>query len=350
MHFSDNLISWYKQNKRDLPWRNTTNPYKIWLSEIILQQTRVNQGLSYYYKFIEHYPTVNDLATASEQDVLKLWQGLGYYSRARNLHATAKVITKEYKGIFPNDYNSILSLKGIGEYTAAAIASFAYQLPYPVVDGNVFRVLARIYGIDAPIDTPVGKKTFYALANELINKKQAALHNQAIMEFGALVCTPKNPDCENCVFNNSCAALANKQVDLLPVKSKKIKQTNRYFNYLIIENNHSETFIAERKNSDIWKGLYDFPLIETWEKISSFNELSKHPTFQQLLPNSTTLVLNKVSSETKHILSHQKIYATFWHITANKTNHLETDFTKINSSSINNYPLPKLIENYVKSF
>ena len=201
------------------------------MSEIILQQTRVNQGLSYYYKFIEHYPTVNDLATASEQDVLKLWQGLGYYSRARNLHATAKVITKEYKGIFPNDYNSILSLKGIGEYTAAAIASFAYQLPYPVVDGNVFRVLARIYGIDTPIDTPVGKKTFYTLANELINKKQAALHNQAIMEFGALVCTPKNPDCENCVFNNSCAALANKQVDLLPVKSKKIKQTNRSVSY-----------------------------------------------------------------------------------------------------------------------
>lgn len=349
MHFSDNLISWYKQNKRDLPWRDTTNPYKIWLSEIILQQTRVNQGLSYYYKFIEHFPTINDLANASEQEVLKLWQGLGYYSRARNLHATAKVITTAYKGVFPNDYKSILSLKGVGEYTAAAIASFAYQLPYPVVDGNVFRVLSRIYGIDTPIDTPAGKKTFYALANELINKKQAALHNQAIMEFGALVCTPKNPDCENCVFNNSCAALANKQIDLLPIKSKKIKQTNRFFNYLIINTDNSETFIAERKNSDIWKGLYDFPLVETLKKISSFNELSKQATFQQLLPESANLVLNKVSSETKHILSHQKIYATFWHITTDKTKHLEADFTKIDSSSINNYPLPKLIENYVKT-
>lgn len=349
MEFSQKLISWYKKNKRDLPWRNTTNPYKIWLSEIILQQTRVNQGLSYYYKFIENFPTVNDLANASEQEVLKLWQGLGYYSRARNLHATAKVITKEYKSVFPNDYNSILSLKGIGEYTAAAIASFAYHLPYPVVDGNVFRVLSRIYGIDTPIDTPAGKKAFYTLAKELINKKQAALHNQAIMEFGALVCTPKNPDCESCIFNNSCAALANKQIDLLPIKSKKIKQTNRFFNYLIIKTDTSETFIAERKNSDIWKGLYDFPLVETLEKISSFNELSKQPTFQELLPESATLVLNKVSVETKHILSHQKIYATFWHITADKTKHLEADFTKINSSSINNYPLPKLIENYVKT-
>ncbi len=349
MHFSDNLISWYKQNKRDLPWRNTTNPYHIWLSEIILQQTRVNQGLSYYYKFIEHFPTVNDLANASEQQVLKLWQGLGYYSRARNLHATAKIITKEYKGVFPDDYTRILSLKGIGEYTAAAIASFAYQLPYPVVDGNVFRVLSRIYGIDTPIDTPAGKKTFYALANELINKKQAALHNQAIMEFGALVCTPKNPNCESCIFNNSCTALANKQIDLLPIKSKKIKQTNRYFNYLIINTDNSETFIAERKNSDIWKGLYDFPLVETLEKISSFNELSNQATFQQLLPDPTNLVVNKVSSETKHILSHQKIYATFWHITTDRTEHLETNFRKINSSTINNYPLPKLIENYVKT-
>jgi len=350
MHFSDNLISWYKQNKRDLPWRNTTNPYKIWLSEIILQQTKVNQGLSYYYKFIEHFPTINDLANSSEQKVLKLWQGLGYYSRARNLHATAKVIAKEYKGIFPSDYNSILSLKGIGDYTAAAIASFSYNLPYPVVDGNVFRVLSRIYGIDTPIDTPKGKKTFYLLANELINIKKAAIHNQAIMEFGALICTPKNPNCENCVFNNSCIAFANKQINLLPIKSKKIKQTNRFFNYLIIKTNTSETFITERKNKDIWKGLYDFPLIETSKKVSSFNELSKQTIFQQLLPESATLILNKVSPETKHILSHQKIYATFWHITTNKTKHLEADFTKVNSSSINNYPLPKLIENYVKTF
>lgn len=350
MHFSNNLISWYKQNKRNLPWRNTTNPYKIWLSEIILQQTRVNQGLSYYYKFVENFPTIHDLADASEQEVLKLWQGLGYYSRARNLHETAKVISKEYAGVFPTDYTNILSLKGIGEYTAAAIASFAYQLPYPVVDGNVFRVLARIYGIDIPIDTPAGKIAFNTLANKLINKKNAAMHNQAIMEFGALVCTPKNPNCENCIFNNSCAAYANKQIDLLPVKSKKIKQTNRYFNYLIIKTNLSETFIAERKNRDIWKGLYDFPLVETKENISSFTELCNHPTFQQLLPNSSSPVLNKASSETKHILSHQKIYATFWHITTSKTSHLEAKYTKIASSTINNYPLPKLIENYVKTF
>ncbi|MCW8941497.1 MAG: A/G-specific adenine glycosylase, partial [Flavobacteriales bacterium] len=243
MEFSQKLISWYKNNKRDLPWRNTINPYKIWLSEIILQQTRVNQGLSYYYKFIEHYPSVKDLANASEQEVLKLWQGLGYYSRARNLHATARIITENYDGIFPVDYKKILSLKGVGEYTAAAITSFAYNQPYPVVDGNVFRVLARIYGVDTPIDTPEGKKTFNGLANKLIDKKQAATYNQAIMEFGALVCTPKNPECENCIFNNICAALINQQIELLPLKSKKIKQTNRYFNYLIIETNNSETFI-----------------------------------------------------------------------------------------------------------
>ncbi|MCW8897710.1 MAG: A/G-specific adenine glycosylase [Flavobacteriales bacterium] len=350
MEFSQKLISWYKNNKRDLPWRNTINPYKIWLSEIILQQTRVNQGLSYYYKFIEHYPSVKDLANASEQEVLKLWQGLGYYSRARNLHATARIITENYDGIFPVDYKKILSLKGVGEYTAAAITSFAYNQPYPVVDGNVFRVLARIYGVDTPIDTPEGKKTFNGLANKLIDKKQAATYNQAIMEFGALVCTPKNPECENCIFNNICAALINQQIELLPLKSKKIKQTNRYFNYLIIETNNSETFIAERKNSDIWKGLYDFPLIETPKKIYSFNELSTYSNFQQIISKTAKIVLKKVSDETKHILTHQKIYATFWHISTDKTKSLEAKYKKINNSSINNYPLPKLIENYVKSF
>jgi A/G-specific adenine glycosylase len=341
MGFSSKIIDWYEENKRDLPWRNTTDPYQIWLSEIILQQTRVDQGLSYFNKFIEHYPTINSLANASEQEVLKLWQGLGYYSRARNLHFTSKYISKELAGIFPAEYNDILALKGVGEYTAAAIASFAYGLSYPVIDGNVYRVLSRIFGIENPIDSSIGKKVFKKLAIELIDDKNPATYNQAIMEFGALQCTPKKPNCESCPFRLECFALKNKMITELPKKEKKIKQRNRYFNYVVLINNDN-IYLKERTAKDIWIGLYDFPLIESLEPVSSF-DLIKNEFI------SSELTLEKKSIEYKHILSHQKIYGTFWLVSSNKVKVFNTNFSKISLKEINNYPVPKLIENYLKS-
>ena len=220
--FAKRLIKWYNFNKRELPWRSTSDPYKIWLSEIILQQTQVNQGLSYYLKFVEEFQTVKDLAKAPADKVMKLWQGLGYYSRARNLHEAAKNIVNEHKGEFPKAYEDIRALKGVGDYTAAAIASIAYNLPYAVVDGNVYRVLSRIFGIETPIDSTSGKKEFNELANELLTKKNPADYNQAIMEFGALYCRPKNPDCTNCIFNDKCEAYRLNKINLLPVKSKNM--------------------------------------------------------------------------------------------------------------------------------
>ncbi|MGB0886783.1 MAG: A/G-specific adenine glycosylase [Vicingaceae bacterium] len=341
MGFSDKIIVWYEQNKRDLPWRKTKNPYKIWLSEIILQQTRVDQGLNYYLKFIKKYPTVNSLAKASEEDVLKLWQGLGYYSRARNLHFTAKYISETLKGKFPTAHKDILALKGIGEYTAAAIASFSYKGVYPVIDGNVYRVLSRIFGIETPIDSNEGKKAFKKLATELINTKHPDTYNQAIMEFGALQCTPKKPNCEDCPFRLECFAFKHEQIAELPKKEKKIKQRNRFFNYLVIIENEN-IFINKRSAKDIWIGLYDFPLIETKKRVDSFKTINN--CFKD-----TSFILQKKSVEQKHILSHQKIYATFWQATADNLEKLQADYAKIPIQEINNYPVPKLIDNYLKT-
>ena len=235
MHpFSQKIIFWYEHNKRDLPWRNTRDPYLIWLSEIILQQTRVDQGMSYYLKFVGEFPTVKQLAKADNEKVMKLWQGLGYYSRARNLHTTAKIILLEHKGVFPKEFETILALKGVGEYTAAAIASFAYNKPYAVVDGNVYRVLSRVFDISTPIDSTQGKKEFNHLAGELLDKNKPAIYNQAIMEFGAMQCKPINPYCAVCPLNTMCLAYSKKLVAELPVKSKKTKVRDRYFNYIVL--------------------------------------------------------------------------------------------------------------------
>jgi len=341
MRFSIDLISWYKKNKRDLPWRKTKDAYTIWLSEIILQQTRVDQGLAYYNKFIENYPTVNDLAKAPEEEVLKHWQGLGYYSRARNLHFTAKHIVTNYKGVFPSNYKDILALKGIGEYTAAAISSFSFNQAYPVIDGNVYRVLSRVFGIEQAIDSTSGKKTFKALAEELIDKKNPATYNQAIMEFGALQCTPKKPNCENCIFNLECFALKHNLITELPKKEKRIKQTTRYFNYLVLID-EDFTYLKERTTKDIWQGLFDFPLIETNQAINSSKSLLKELAIKDIS------VTNK-STAVKHILSHQKIYATFWEIKPSKQITNNPNYTKVTLKEINNYPVPKLIENYIKT-
>ena len=340
MWFSAKLTKWYHQNKRDLPWRNTTDPYPIWLSEIILQQTRVDQGLAYFNKFIEHYPTVDSLAMAEEKDILNLWQGLGYYSRARNLHFTAKYISKECDGIFPKGYKDVLNLKGVGEYTAAAIVSFAYGLSYPVIDGNVYRVLSRIFGVKTAIDSTEGKKIFKKLASELIEQKNPATYNQAIMEFGALQCTPKKPNCEDCPFRLECYALKNEVIDELPKKEKKIKQRNRYFNYLVVIDDE-KIYMNKRTSKDIWIGLYDFPLLETTKRTNSFKQLNT-------IFKDSNLALIQRSEEFKHILSHQKIYATFWLASA-KNSKMQTNFTEISLKEINNYPVPKLIENYLKT-
>ena len=260
--FSELLLGWNKrENSRQMPWKGEKSPYKIWLSEIILQQTRVDQGLKYYNSFILHFPRIGDLAAAPEEKVFKLWEGLGYYSRCRNLIGTAKQIVQDNKGEFPDTYDSIKALKGIGPYTAAAISSFAFNLPHAVVDGNVFRVLSRIFGIATPIDSSEGKKYFTSLANELLDKKQPGLYNQAIMDFGAVVCKPVNPLCNNCVFNKTCLAFRENKVNQLPVKEKKISIKKRWFYYLIIQCG-DYTAIRQRIEKDIWQQLYEFPLVE----------------------------------------------------------------------------------------
>src|ERR1041385_985871 len=256
MDFSQILLSWYARNRRDLPWRKTRDPYKIWLSEVILQQTRVQQGLPYYLAFVKKCPDVKKLAAAPEDEVVKLWQGLGYYSRARNLHAAAKMVVKDFAGKFPGNYEDLRKLKGIGDYTAAAIASLSFDERKAVVDGNVYRVLSRIFGIEDAIDSTVGKKIFSELANELISQKFPADHNKAIMEFGALQCVPKNPDCKNCPFVLHCYAQKKKIIHLFPLKSKKTKITDRFFYYLVIRHK-GHIYIKQRTGKDIWKGLFD---------------------------------------------------------------------------------------------
>lgn len=342
--FAKRLLKWYDFNKRELPWRATSDPYKIWLSEIILQQTQVNQGLNYYVKFIEAFPSVKNLAKAPEDKVMKLWQGLGYYSRARNLHEAAKSIVKEHNGRFPNSYEDIRKLKGVGDYTAAAISSIAFDLPHAVVDGNVYRVLSRVFGIETPIDSTTGKKEFAELANQLLPKKTAAIYNQAVMEFGALYCRPQNPDCTNCIFNDKCDAYRTKKVNLLPVKAKKTKVSNRYFNYLILLEN-GFTYIQKRQAKDIWKGLYEFYLIESDKKLSE-KELLKHNELEKILKGKSIGKL-KVSAEYKHVLSHQNLHTRFYQIEMKKSvNTLKLKKVKI--EQLHQFAFPRLIEKYLK--
>lgn len=343
--FSAQLIGWYLNNKRPLPWRNTTDPYKIWLSEIILQQTRVAQGLAYYNKFVDHYPTVKDLADASEEEVLKDWQGLGYYSRARNLHAAAKFIQQDLKGKFPADYKGIKELKGIGDYTASAIASFAYHLPHAVVDGNVFRVLSRIFGIKTPIDSTEGKKEFKELAQNLMDTESASNHNQAIMEFGAIQCTPKSPDCNSCIFQPKCEAYRQSLIEELPVKEKKLKQRKRFLYYLIFEDDRY-IIVNKRSSKGIWQNLYDFPMIEDSEALS-FNQLTKKTEYQKLIQEAD-LKLQAKSASKKHILSHQILIAQFFHFRHPQLDSLQkSGFEKIEKKLLSQKPIPKLIENYL---
>jgi A/G-specific adenine glycosylase len=342
MSFSKFLIQWYLQNKRDLPWRKNSHPYPVWLSEIMLQQTRVAQGLPYFLRFIKAFPTVNDLAAAPEEKVLHLWQGLGYYSRARNLHATAKQVAFELGGTFPNSYAGLLKLKGIGEYTAAAIASISYGEAVPVVDGNVYRVLSRYFGITTDISSSGAKKEFTALAATLLPASKAADFNQAMMEFGALQCVPKSPDCTICIFNDTCVAYNTGRVNELPIKLKKQKVTNRYFNYIVIQDANGRTLINRRGDKGIWHGLYEFPLLETETALSeeetellikSFGGLGFTP--ENIRPINAEPVIHK--------LSHQKLHVRFWAVGTNQalpeavdTQHLKT------------IPLPIVLHNFAE--
>ncbi|HRO75840.1 MAG TPA: A/G-specific adenine glycosylase [Crocinitomicaceae bacterium] len=331
--------TWYRLNFRNLPWRISNDAYKIWLSEIILQQTRVDQGLPYYHKFLDNFPTIVDLANADEEKVLKLWQGLGYYSRARNLHTTAKMVRDQYNGVFPQTYSEILKLKGVGEYTAAAIASFAYDLPHAVVDGNVYRVLSRLYDIDTPIDSTEGKKIFRNLAQEVLSLENPALHNQAIMEFGALQCVPVNPNCDVCPVREFCMAYSNKTIANRPVKANKTKVQNRYFYYMVYATD-DEMILKQRLNKDIWLKMYDFPLIETPEEL-------KETDFEQAL-NTPLHAVVKITRK-KHILSHQHIYATFLELNQlPKKTDWKPDWRKFSFNEVKELPLPRIIDKYLE--
>ena len=338
------FIEWYNNHKRELPWRNISDPYPIWLSEVILQQTRVDQGYAYFNRFIDKYPTIGLLAKAEENEILKLWQGLGYYSRARNLHTAAKTIVDIYGGVFPRDYKDVLKLKGVGEYTAAAIVSFAYNEPYAVVDGNVYRVLSRIFAIDDPINSSKGKKVFAELAQLLLDDINAGLHNQAIMEFGALQCVPASPDCTVCPANDLCLAYNQDKVNLYPKKEGKQKTRNRYFHYLDIRDGDC-MFLHKRTLKDIWQNLYELPLVETEEQ-KTIDELQKNDNFRNLLSQGELLQI-KYEKQIKHILSHQIIYATFYRIDMGNVS-LNADYQKIKIEDVNNYPVSRLVHKYLE--
>ena len=343
------LSEWFSDNKRDLPWRSQPTPYFVWISEIILQQTRVSQGYDYFMRFTEKWPTLKDLAQASEEEVLKMWQGLGYYSRARNLHRCARQVVERHGGEFPADYDALRRLQGIGDYTAAAIASIAFGLPYAVVDGNVYRVLSRLFDIDTPININEGKKLFAQLADELLDREHPGLHNQAMMEFGALHCLPKNSDCINCPLQAHCLAFTNGTVAQRPMKLDKLKVRTRYFNYLVFRiKSTKELYIHRRTAKDIWINLYDFPMIETAEA-ADINQLLQSKDFEQYVGKNGYTV-GGISKQFTHKLTHQTIIAQFIEIFLDEKLPLyETkDILLTTETDLERYPVPRLIDLYVK--
>ena len=345
--YSKSLVNWYKEHRRDLPWRRSSDPYIIWISEIILQQTRVAQGLDYFNRFVARFPDVRALAVASEDEVLRYWQGLGYYSRARNLLEAARTICRDFDGIFPRTYNEVRSLKGIGDYTAAAIVSFAYDLPYPVLDGNVYRVLARLFALSTPIDSAQGKKEFAELAGLLLDKEHPGLHNQAIMELGALQCVPRQPDCSLCPLMDKCMAYAAGEVSAYPVKQQKLKTRPRYFHYLHIVCGN-DTYIQRREGKDIWQGLYQLLLIET-DTPADFAELQQSDAFRRLLSDCGRMEISVVLRDIKHVLSHQTLYASFYYIKVEREGKTLNEYLRIPLSSLENYAFPRLILRYFQA-
>ena len=349
--FSTTLIHWYDNNKRTLPWRETNDAYLIWISETILQQTQIKTGLDYYIRITERFPNVQELATASEDELLKYWQGLGYYSRARNLHFTAKIITDEHNGSFPNSYKELLKLKGVGPYTAAAIASFAYNLPHAVVDGNVFRFLSRVFGISEPIGSTSGKRHFQDLADKLLNKKYPGKHNQAIMEIGSLICKPKLPVCDECPFKISCVAYERNIIHELPVKSKKLISTKRFLTYLYLHDDNNNVLIRKRSSNDIWKGLYEFPLIETPQQLKNSQLITE---IDNLLSNGLDDYEIDITAPIEHKLTHRILNIQF--IIIHKSDNILNMNSSINEfrvvpfEDLRNLAFPKPIISFLKKF
>jgi A/G-specific adenine glycosylase len=346
------LIDWYLLNKRDLPWRNTDDPYKIWVSEIILQQTRVDQGLNYYLRFTERFPDVFALATAEEDEVLKYWQGLGYYSRARTLHASAKMIVEKYAGKFPDEYSEVLQLKGVGEYTASAIMSFAWNKPYPAVDGNVFRFLSRLFAIEAPVDTGKGKKLFTDTALMLMDRRRSGLFNQAIMEFGALQCIPVSPVCFDCPFVSKCMAYLTERVKRLPVKQGKTKIEARYLYFFHIKQGE-DTYLRKRQGKGVWRNLYEFPMLESNVPLG-FSELQNDPVFRGIFGNIKGLKFRLTLENRKHVLSHRKLFASFYevivgeHFGSRGVSNASASFIRVAEDRIDTYPVHRLMEIYME--
>jgi A/G-specific adenine glycosylase len=344
MDVSRLLGEWYDKNKRILPWRKTHDPYKIWISEIILQQTRVNQGIEYYNRFILLFPTVFDLAKTPIHEVLKVWQGLGYYTRARNMHKAANSIVTDYKGEFPQDIYSLKTLKGIGDYSAAAISSIAFNQAHPVLDGNVYRVLSRLQGIELATDSSQGKKYFYEIAFQLLDKNNPGRHNQAIMELGALVCLPSNPQCNVCPLVNLCFAFQHNAIGRYPVKKRKVIRRDRYFQYIVIRKG-SHIFLKQRREGDIWALLYEFPMIETDMKID-YEELTATEAWKKIAGNGEFRLKN-ISREYKHQLTHQIIHAQFIEVEVNIEYTLEQS-KELKYEKLFNYPISRLTEKYLK--
>lgn len=346
--FTERLLKWNKnKNNRSMPWKGEKDPYKIWVSEIILQQTRVEQGLIYYEKFIGKFPTIYHLTRAKEKKIFKLWEGLGYYSRCKNMIETAKRIVKRYNGTFPSSYDEIIKLKGIGPYTASAIASFAFNLPYAVVDGNVERVLARYFGIKKPTDTTEGKKFYAALAQTLLDKKQPGIYNQAIMDFGATVCKPQNPICSDCSLRKKCVSFKKRWTGILPVKTKSIERKNRWFYYFVVETNEGGVYIGKRTNEDIWKNLYEFVLWETGRSITA-KKIQLSDFLDQFF-KGTKFTIKEVSEIYKQQLTHQTIQGQFIQVLVYPPFPALKEYILIKKNKLKDYPLPKLINAYLQN-
>lgn len=342
------LLSWYSEYKRELPWRNNNDSYQIWISEVILQQTRIDQGIGYYLRFLERFPNVASLASASEEEVLKVWQGLGYYSRARNLHQAARQIITQHNGILPSSYNGLISLKGVGAYTAAAVASIAFGLPHAVLDGNVFRVLTRLFAIETAIDSPIGRKMISEIAQSLLPEEDPGSYNQAIMDFGALICTPLQPRCNTCVLQESCMAYTKGDVTIYPIKERKTKISNRYFHYFhILQGNH--TYLQKRNQPGIWRNLYEFPLIETMQP-ADFMQLKQTDAFRELFPEVTTLSFEP-KLILRHQLTHQHIHTRFYQVEIPErfTFTPPSALFVTQSEELHNYPVSRLMHKYLET-
>jgi A/G-specific adenine glycosylase len=344
--FTTYLLNWYAEHKRDLPWRGETDPYRVWISEIILQQTRIAQGWSYYLRFIERFPDITTLAEASQDEVLKYWQGLGYYSRARNLHAAAQYILHQHNAVFPSLYADIIRIKGVGEYTAAAIASICFRLPLPALDGNALRVLSRVFAVTTPVESTKGRKEIRIIAEELIDKENPGTFNQAMMDFGSIECTSGNPACPACCLNTICIAFKEQKQHLFPVKRQKTTLKERFFDYFFLQKN-DVTFLRKRAQKDIWQGLYEFPLIESPEQMTE-NEILHHPRLQEMLAGCQWRI-EKITPPSKHQLTHQLIRYRFFVVRIMHGNPVLPDTqTVVALNSLNRYPVAKITETFLK--